>query len=287
MGMERRYVSRFVRVGPYKTHYIEWGDGEPVVMIHGGGPGASGEFGWGNTIGAIGQYGRGIALDLIGFGLSDKPTDIEYSFQTFVNHLAAFLDVLCLEKVSLMGNSMGAYVAAKYALDYPDRVKKMLLVSSGTIATAMGLEWGITPGFRQLLEYDGTKEGLRRFLQGIMHHPERITEEQLEERYRQAQLPGVMEVQRSFLNYVQRRRKEPDQVQLFDLRHRLPHLTIPILFVWGKHDIFASVELAEQLQKLLPNTRFVLFEDSGHVVQNDEPERFNQLAVDFFFGERS
>jgi pimeloyl-ACP methyl ester carboxylesterase len=284
MNRERRYFSRFVRVGLYKTHYIEWGDGEPVVMVHGGGPGASGEFGWGRTIGAIGEYGRGIALDLLGFGLSDKP-EIEYSHQVFVEHLAGFLDVLCLEKVNLMGNSMGAYVVAKYAVDHPDRVKKLLLVSSGTIATAMGVEMGMSPGFRQLLEYDGTREGLRRFLEGILRHPERITEEEFEERYRRAQLPGVMQAQKSFLDYMQRRRKQPSQAQLFDLRHRLPQLEIPILFVWGKYDIFASVDLAERLQQLLPNTRFVIFEDSGHVVQNDEPERFNELAVRFFFRE--
>jgi len=284
MAVTQNYVSRFVRAGKYRTHYIEWGDGEPVVMVHGGGPGASGEFAWRNNIGAIGQHGRGIGIDLIGYGLTDKPTDIVYSYQAMVNHLADFIDALCLEQVNLTGNSMGAYVIAKYALDHPERVKKLLLVGSGSIATAMGLDMGMTPGLQRLVSYDGTKESLRGFLVGLMRHPENITEEQLDKRYEQAQLPGVMEAQQSFLNHFRRQLKEdPNQAQLFDIRNRLPRLTIPIRFVWGQHDVFASPELAEKLREMLPNVEFISFDDSGHVVQNDEPERYNELALEFFF----
>lgn len=283
--MERGYVSRFVRAGGYKTHYIEAGDGEVVLLVHGAGPGASGEFAWGRAVAALGRYGRAIALDLVGFGLSEKPADVLYSHQLFVRHVAAFLDVLCVERVSVVGNSVGAYVAAKYALDYPERVKKLLLVSSGTIAMAMGVEMGMTEGFRQLVEYDGTREGMRRFLAGILHHPERLSEEQVEERYRQACLPGAWEAQRAFLWYVREGRKDPSQAQLFEIRERLPRLRVPMLFVWGRHDVFAPPGLAERLQQLLPQARFVVFEDSGHQVQNDEPERFHQVAIEFLFGE--
>lgn len=278
-------VSRFIMAGRYRTHYIECGEGQSVILVHGGGPGASGEFGWYKNIDAIGQHGRAIAVDLIGFGLTDKPANIEYSYQTLVRHLADFIDALCLDRVHLVGNSMGAYVVAKYAVDYPDRVSKLLLVGSGTIATAMGLEMPVTPGLQRLVQYDGTRESLRAFLEQLMRHPEQITEEQLDKRYRHAQLPSVMDVQRSLLNYFRHKcREDPNHAQLFDLRHRLPRLTIPMLFVWGRYDIFAPLELAEKLQQLLPNAEFVFFEDSGHVVQHDEPERFNELAIRFFFG---
>ena len=75
----QEFVSRFVQVGPYKMHYIEWGDGMPVVMVHGGGPGAAGEFGWGHNIGALGRHGRAIAVDQIGFGLDRKSTRLNSS----------------------------------------------------------------------------------------------------------------------------------------------------------------------------------------------------------------
>ncbi len=278
------FVSRFVRVGPYKTHYIEWGDGRPVILVHGGGPGAAGEFGWGNNIGALGEHGRAIAVDQIGFGLSDKPLDKEFSHVFCTEHLARFIDTLCLDEVYLAGNSMGAYVAARYALDNPGRVKKLLLVSSGTIAAGMGIEMGMTPGMKKLVAYDGTKEGLLNFLSGIQHHPERIKPEKLEKRFQYAQLPGVREVQESFLNFFRNKRlNDPQAAQWFDLRQRLPQLDIPLHFIWGRHDVFATAEMADQLQTLLPNASFEWFEDSGHVVQNDEPDHFNRVALKFFF----
>lgn len=281
----KQFVSRFVQVGAYKTHYIEsGGDGVPVILVHGGGPGAAGEFGWANNIGAIGEHTRTIAVDLIGFGLSDKPMEKEFSHEFFAEHLARFIDTLCIEQFYLAGNSMGAYVAARYALDHPGRVKKLLLVSSGTIAAGMGVEMGTTEGMKKLVAYDGTKEGLKNFLTGILHHPERITQETLDKRYEYAQIPGVQEVQKSFLNYFRNRRvNEPEIAQWFDLRTRLPNINIPVHFIWGRKDIFASANIAEEVVDLLPNTSFEWFEDSGHVVQNDEPEHFNKVALKFFF----
>jgi len=280
------FNSRFVQVGPYRTHYVECGNGIPVIMIHGGGPGAAGEFGWGNNIAALGEHGHAIAVDQIGFGLSDKPMDKEFSHVFFAEHFARFVDTLCIDEFYLMGNSMGAYVAARYALDHPGRVKKLLLVSSGTIAAGMGIEMGMTPGMKTLVAYDGTKDGLRAFLAGIHYHPENMSEETLEKRWGYAQLPGVPEVQKSFMKFFREKRiNDPQAAQWFDLRQRLPKLDIPTHFVWGRHDIFATPEMADQLEKLLPNASFEWFEDSGHVVQNDESEHFNEVATNFFFSD--
>lgn len=285
MSVTTPYVHRDVRVGPYRTHYIEWGDGMPVVLVHGGGPGASGEFAWRNNIGALGQHGRVICPDLMGYGLTDKPIGPEYTHAFLAEHLAAFIETLCLDELYMGGNSMGAYLAARYALDHPGRVKKLLLVGSGTIATAMGLEMGMTEGMKRLVAYDGSKESLRAVIGGLMHHPERISEEQLERRHQQAQLPGVMESQKSFLNFFRNKLKtDPQAAQWFDIRHRLPKLDIPMHFIWGRHDVFATPGLADGVQALLPNASFEWFEDSGHVCQNDEPERYNEVALRFLFG---
>jgi len=285
MSSAPSYVSRFVRVGPYKTHYIEWGDGPTVVLVHGGGPGASGEFAWRNNIGALGQYGRIICPDLMGYGLTDKPIGPEYSHVFLAEHLAAFIDTLCLDEFTMGGNSMGAYLASRYALDHPGRVKKLLLVGSGTIATGLGMEMGMTEGLQRLVNYDGSKESLRGVIAGLMHHPEHISEEQLERRHQQAQLPGVMESQKSFLNFFRNKLKtDPGAAQWFDIRHRLPKLDIPMHFIWGRHDVFATPDLADGVAAMLPNATFEWFEDSGHVCQNDEPAHYNQVALRFLFG---
>src|SRR4051794_22176204 len=115
--MSEPWVERWVKVGAIRTRYVEAGDGEPVVLVHGGGPGAAGEFGWPNTIPALAERFRVIALDVLGFGLTDKPADLAYSHQDQVDHLAGFIDTLCLAPVKLVGNSMGAYNAVKCTLD--------------------------------------------------------------------------------------------------------------------------------------------------------------------------
>ncbi len=290
MNNSDTYFSRFVRVGSYKTHYIECGDGYPVLFIHGGGPGACGEFGWFNNLPAVGQYGHAIAIDQIGFGLTDKPTDKEYTHQFMVEHVARFIDTLCIDQLYIVGNSLGAYIAARYALDHPGRVKKLLLVASGTIGTGMGIERGMTPrageskGMKTLTSYDGTKEGLGNFIRGIMYRPEKFTEDRLEKRWQYAQQPGIREAQASFLKFFQKTRiKDPEWSQWFDIRHRLPNLRIPMHFVWGRHDIFADPSVGKELETMLPNATFEYLEEAGHLVQNDDPESFNQTALKFLF----
>lgn len=285
MTQKQAFFSRDVRVGKYKTHYVEYGDGDPIVLFHGGGPGASGEFNWRQAIPALAEHGRVIAVDMLGYGGTDKPAEVEYSHRTLVNHVAAFLDVLCLDKMYFAGNSLGAYVAARYAVDEPDRVRKLLLVSSGTIAHAMGLDPDKMVGVKTLAAFDGTKQSLREVFKVLMHHPENISEEQLEARFQTALRPGVIEAQRSFFNYMRTRvRNESAQAQWFDLSHRLPRLDIPMRFIWGEHDAFASPSFVQELRGLLPAADFDMFNDSGHVVQNDEPARFNKAAINFFFG---
>src|SRR5262249_8816195 len=121
-----------------KTHYVHAGEGEPLVLVHGAGPGAYGEAGWFNAIPALAKHFHVYAIDLIGYGLTDKRL-IDSSYQTCVNHIAGFVDALNLDRINIVGNSQGAYEVMKYTLDNPKRVKRVGLVASGTLATAMGI----------------------------------------------------------------------------------------------------------------------------------------------------
>jgi pimeloyl-ACP methyl ester carboxylesterase len=278
--------SSFVRVNGIKTHYVEAGDGEPLILVHGGGPGASGEHGFRQNIPAFARHFRVYALDLIGYGLTDKPP-IDYWEQPMAEHLAGFIDTLCLERVRLLGNSMGAYVTAKYALDHPDRVVRMLFVSSATIATAMGVPRGETDGMKAMaaMRDEVTADKMRRFLETLCHDRAGITDELVESRVTMARLPGAQEAQRSHGVIRGRLRSDPNLRQIFDLTNRLPKVAIPLCLIWGKEDRFAPVDQAYALQKLLPNlTELHVLEHSGHQCQNDEVERFNEIALKFFRG---
>lgn len=281
-------LSSFVNARGIRTHYVEAGEGDPIVFVHGAGPGAFGWAGWRQTLPVLATRFHGYALDTLGFGLTDKPTSIVYSDQASVDHLRDFLDALCLERVNLCGNSRGAYMCAKLAVDYPERVARVLLVSSGSIALAMGIERNEEQkgGQRRLEGYDGTSAGMRHFMEIIVHDHSKITDDLIAQRVAMAALPGHDYVQKSQKAFRASLRSDPNQWQRFELRHRLPQLTIPMHMVWGAKDRFAPPEFAAELAALLPNMTFEMLPNSGHQAQNDESERFNEIALGFFSAAR-
>jgi len=263
-----------------KTHYVHAGDGDPVILVHGGGPGASGRAGWANTIPALSRRFHVYAVDLIGYGYTDKPF-IEYSFQTLVNHLAGFIDALNLKQVRLVGNSQGAYIAIKYTLDYPSRVKQVALISTGTLAKAVGLDdqGRATP----LPRFDGTKESLRQFLCTIVNDTSKITDELVESRFAVATLPGHREMHESLERYRRMLAENPNQRQVYEVGERLAKLTIPWCLIWGRDDRSAPLDpLGYGLHKLYPHVPFYVVDGSGHQVQNDKPEECNRILLEFF-----
>jgi pimeloyl-ACP methyl ester carboxylesterase len=276
-------LSSYVDVRGVRTHYVEAGHGEPIVFVHGAGPGANGWAGWRQTIPVLAKHFRVYALDTLGFGFTDKP-DIVYSDQASVNHLLGFLDALCLDTVNLCGNSRGAYMAAKLTVDEPKRVKKLLMVSSGSIALAMGLErsQAQSGGMRQLESYDGTPAAMRAWMEMIVHDHSKITPELIADRVAMAALPGHANVHESARLYRASLKRDSNEMQRFELKHRLPQITIPMHMVWGAKDTFAPPEFADELRRMLPNCTFEMLPNSGHQAQNDESDRFNEIALGFF-----
>jgi pimeloyl-ACP methyl ester carboxylesterase len=281
--MSDTFKSWFIRVNGLKTHFIEAGEGEPLILIHGGGPGASGAHNWGKNIGALSRHFHVFAVDLIGYGLTDKPP-IEYSYQAKVDQLSNLIDALCLDQVHLCGNSMGCYVVVRYALDRPERVKKVLMVATATVAGAMGLgkvsEQGNT--VRVKVGDKPDHDTMRAWLEMLLFNKDRITDELVEGRVRLSRLPGAVEAQKSYRVFSARIRSEPSLQQWYDISHRLPKVSFPVGLIWGKEDRFAPVELAFKLRDALPNlTGFYLVDNAGHQVQNDQPDKFNDLAIEF------
>jgi 2-hydroxy-6-oxonona-2,4-dienedioate hydrolase len=223
------------------------------------------------------------AIDTLGFGYTDKPTD-SCTDQESVDHLYGFLNALCLDTANLCGNSRGAYMCAKLAVDHPKRVKKLLMVSSGSIAAAMGLDRSPAQmaGMRKLQAYDGTPEAMRGFMEFIVNDHSKITDELVADRVAMAALPGFDRVAKLQDAYRNSLKNDPNERQIFELKYRLPQLTIPMHMVWGAKDNFAPPEFADKLRAMLPNVTFEMLENSGHQAQNDESDRFNEIALAFF-----
>ncbi len=283
--MAAKIRSSWVLANGVRTHYSEAGDtGPAVVLCHGGGPGSSGHAGWRLMLPALGDHFRCYAPDQLGYGQTDaRPHAWPVNgHQSLVDHVADFIDALCLDEVMMIGNSQGAYVAVKYALDHPERVKKIFLIGSATISGAMGLPMPQTEGLRALAAYDGTAKSMRHFLETIIIDKSTITDALINDRVAAANRPGVAEATKAFDEGRKRYATDPNWRQRFDLGGRLPKLAIPTKFIWGKLDTFAPPSLGEQLAKLIPNIGMEFVDGAGHQCQTDKPDVVNKLVIDHF-----
>jgi pimeloyl-ACP methyl ester carboxylesterase len=278
--------SRYVMAGGVKTHYWEAGENGPTILaLHGGGAGTSGGAGMGLLLPLLADRFRVIAVDSVGgFGFTDVAAPAPYGVQSRVDHLEAVVDALCLdEKCALIGNSQGAWVAARYAILHPDRVSKMALIASATIGAAMGIPEEFTPAFKLLAGYDFSREGMVKLMEALVYDRSRVTDELVDLRFASASRPGTRAALAGFA--AGGRYLTSDVMRAsFDMRESLPAITkhVPTVFFWGEQDAFAPVKLGHQLDAMLPDVPFHYVDKAGHQVQTDRPEAIARTLLEFF-----
>jgi pimeloyl-ACP methyl ester carboxylesterase len=277
--------SRYLMTGGYKTHYWEAGENGPtIVALHGGGAGTSGAAGMGMLMSLLADKFRVIAVDGVGgFGFTDLSAPAPYGVQSRVEQLERVVDAMCLDKFAVIGNSQGAWIAAKYAIEHPDRVSKMALISSATIGAAMGIPEEHTPAFQALAGYDFTREGMVKMLKALVHNEARVTDELVEMRLASALRPGAREALAAFAaggRYLQ----TPAMSWNFDMRQSLPAITkqIPTIFFWGNQDAFVPVAVGKKLEGMLPDVKFHYVDGAGHQVQTDQADSVARTIGEFF-----
>jgi pimeloyl-ACP methyl ester carboxylesterase len=277
--------SRWVKANGVKTHYAEAGDnGTPIVALHGGGHGSSGMAGMGLLMAELASDCTIYAPDSIGgYGETDASAPTPRGLLNRVDHTRDFADALCLDKFVIMGNSQGAWVAAQFAALYPDRVSKIVLVSSLTIAQAMGLDQKPTAAMKALMDYDGTREAMKHLLSALIYDQSRITDELVDRRQAAATRPGAMEAMDRFLKATAALRKDPVLGLQMDMRQSLPALTkrTPTMFLWGADDPFALPETGRALEPLLPDVKFHWIPKASHQVQTDQPKACAEIIKRF------
>lgn len=284
--MTHEIRSRYVMANGVRTHYWESGNGGPtIVALHGGGAGSSGMAGMGPLLERLGGDARCIAPDSVGgFGLTDPYAPVPYGLMTRVAHTADVIDALCLPKVSLIGNSQGAWTAAQYAILHPDRVEKLVLISSLTIANSLNIPQRPTEALKALNDYDGTRDGMRRILQALIIDPKRITDKLIDERQAAAMRPGALDSFRAFGRASAALRQNPLFALQNDMTRSLPVLvkTIPTIFIWGDSDTFALPETGREIAKHVPEAPFHWVPGAGHQVQTDKPDETAAIVRTFF-----
>jgi pimeloyl-ACP methyl ester carboxylesterase len=191
-----------------------------------------------------------------------------------VDHTRDFVDALGLDKFTIMGNSQGAWAAAQYAIQYANRIDKVILVSSLTIAQAIGLDQKPTPAMQALQSYDGTREAMKKLLQGLIVDQSRITDELVDRRQAAATRPGGMAAMDRFLKATGALRRDPLLAMQLDMKATLPALAKarPTIFIWGEEDSFALPETGRAIEKAVPDIKFHWVPKASHQVQTDQPK---------------
>lgn len=267
-------AKQFLDIGGLRTCYLQRGSGLPVVMIHGGSPGACAQVNWGANIDSLADAGFTVyAYDQPGYGHTDSPTD--YSLEYRVQHAHAFIEALGLDRFHVIGNSQGSYVAARIALEDP-RVVRLVLVASGTLAPA-GSKTAreLAKKHRQDIgAYVPSLENMRRLTSITLYNPAAATDEFIQLRYEMS-IGAPLETQ-------SKRRKTPRPRAIWN---ELSGLKPKTLIFWGLHDRGAAVERAVLLLEQLPDAELHVFAGAAHWVQRDEADRFNTLAKQFLLEE--
>jgi 4,5:9,10-diseco-3-hydroxy-5,9,17-trioxoandrosta-1(10),2-diene-4-oate hydrolase len=283
------FESKTVTIDGVNLHYFCGGSGPPLVLVHGLGSSASVEFYY--NLEPLAAHHRVFAIDLPGFGRSDKPV-LEYTIDLFVRAVSDLMACEGIEGAAVMGVSMGGRVALGLALDSPEKVERLVLVDAlGVGAPRRVLAYSIllTRGLGELT-LRGTARALRqmnpavirRFWGWYLKRPNRVDTIWSDERIlKHGTLLATPEYRAAYLSAL---RSIAGMRQLRDgvvVEDRLPELRMPTLLIWGGHDHIFPASHAQAAVRRIPNARLEVFDDSGHTPQMEEPDRFNRLVLDF------
>ena len=262
-----------------RLHYTQAGDSEtPVVMLHGGGPGASGVSNFGGNLPEFAKHFRTVLVDLPGFGQSDKPPVTGNYFRFAAGALAELLDELGIDKTHLVGNSLGGGVATRFALTNPKRAGSLVLMAPGGL-TLNVFAPDPTEGVRRLGAFSGdpSRDKLVAFLRTMLHDQTLITDELVEERFAVAAQPESLQAMASLgMSFFNPETAEDGM--LWREAHRLRHRT---LLIWGREDRVNPLDGALIALKLLKNAQLHVFSNCGHWAQVEKRDEFNRLAIEF------
>jgi 2-hydroxy-6-oxonona-2,4-dienedioate hydrolase len=262
-------VGSFLDVDGIQTFFVEQGDGEAVVMIHGAALGVSAQMSWQPNLAPLAKAGFWtIAYDQPGFGHSSVPAD--HSVEYRVQHARAFIDALGLTHYHLIGSSMGAYVAARLALE-DTRVDRLVLVAGSALVPSRAAPTTAGP---QAKVAAPTIESVRALTAATLQKPELVTEALVQARF--AMSSGAHHA--AFLARQATGAPRP----LTDALSALTHRT---LILWGKNDAGAPLEQATALFQAIPGAELHVFDNCGHWVQWDQASRANRLIADFLRAE--
>lgn len=255
----------------HRIHYLDQGQGPVVVFLHGSGSGACGHSNFKGNYPALVQAGyRVIVPDLIGYGYSDKPDNIEYPLELFIDCVKQTLDQIGVTRYTLIGNSLGGAIALGFTLQHPLNVEKLVLMAPGGVENQA--DYFTMPGMAMMKEVfmspvPVTRERMRDFFRkAFVVNPDCVDDELVNERWTLMQLQNPQ---------VVRTMKVPNMTE------RLGEIRCPALGFWGMNEQMMPESGILKLAKGIPQLRMILVPQCGHWVMIEHRELFNRMTIDF------
>jgi pimeloyl-ACP methyl ester carboxylesterase len=278
LDVDWREHQRWVTIDGTKADIIELGSGPPLVFIHG----LAGSWqNWLEQLPVFARDHRVITFDLPGFGASEMPAE-KISISRYGRWVDALLDELGVTTAAVVGNSMGGFIGAELAIQVPQRVERLVLVSAagltvegqipGAILTAMRVaDTYLTAGSGWLAARSSglaNRPRSRDLIFGLVaHRANKLPGPLVAEQVKGSGKPGFVPALNALTKYP--------------IRDRLAEIACPTLIVWGTNDRIIPARDADEFERLIPNSRKVVWKDTGHVAMLERPEAFNRLLAAF------
>jgi 2-hydroxy-6-oxonona-2,4-dienedioate hydrolase len=271
------FSQGFVQAGPVRTRYLQAGspDKPTLLFLHGTGGHAEAYI---RNLRAHAEHFNTIAVDMLGHGLTDKP-DYDYAIPRYLDHLAAFFDVMKVRRASLSGESLGGWVAAHFAVAHPGRVDRLVLNTAGGDKIDPDALAKIRTSTMASVE-DPSWDRVRSRLEWLMFDKTDVHDDLVACRQRIYARPEMRRGMKHILAM-----HTPEARQKYALtKEQWASIKAPTLVLWTSHDPTAKVEVGQYLASLVTGAKFVVMQDCGHWPQFEDSETFNRIHLDFLLG---
>ena len=254
------------------TNYHSMGSGDPVLLVHGSGPGVTAWANWRLVLPELSNTRWVIAPDMPGFGYTDRPESNTYSLDQWVAHLLAFIDALELETIDIVGNSFGGALALAFTIRHPTRVKKMVLMG------AAGVSFPITEGLDRVWGYTPSFETMRELMDLFAYDRNLVSDELAHLRYQASIRPGFQESFEAMFPAPRQRWVDALSSTEADIKK----IKQPTLVIHGREDQIIPLQSSLTLANWIDDAQLHVFGRCGHWTQIEHTDRFCKLLENFF-----
>jgi len=273
-------TSRTVETARGTLHYHEAGEGPPLLLLHGSGPGVTGWTNFQGNIAFFAERFRTFVLDLPGYGQS--PPVEGHPVMATIDSVLAFMDAMGIERADIIGNSFGGMVGGQIAARSPERVRRFVSIGGIGVYTLSSFP---SEGLTRLVEFveNPTREMLTAWMRSMVFDPATLTEEMIDERFRSAHDPVVMATSRKVysreaFNAIAAATRGPNATDAFS---HLTSINAPTLLAWGRDDKVTPLDGSLLPMRLIPNCELHVFPNCGHWAMIERKTEFESAVMAF------